>query len=246
VGLSVGFEGSRTSTDSEMLSKAQQFSEKNGMAELLQHSIRDSKEGRFNFMDTEGHSYGQSIATNLNNANSQVDSAQAHFSKADVYQEQASYFKQNAVNIDQDLSKQYWDSLVKELGVEKAQHIVSNPELNYQQMQQFTDSKREAIRNQFDKEAKTNPALVQEKYRQDKENIKQYNDPQTSFTVGKSMIYDRAEKKGLTTPIRSDIKNNVETNLEKTKNELNDRNLKLEDKEKKLSNHIKEELGDQE
>ena len=128
------------------MKEAQNYAEKNSLSELVKHSMSEAKEGRLNLSDSEGKNYGESISAHLNEADNYMQSAQAHFNEAESYQQQANYIKQNGLSINQDLSKQYWDSLVKNKGVEEAQSIVSDPTLNYQEMQSFSKVKRDRIK----------------------------------------------------------------------------------------------------
>lgn len=240
---SAGYEGSRTSTDSETFHQAEQFAEKNGMAELLQQSMRESKEGRFSLMESDGNSVGQSLSSSLNNASSQIDSAQAHFSKADAYQQQASYFEQNGVNVDQDLSQQYWDSLVKDVGAEQAQNIVSNPDLNYEQMRKFSEAKRGAIRDQFENKIGTTPTAIQQQYNQDKTNILKQDNLNEYFMVDQSRIDERAKRQGLDDPNPSLIKDNVQNKLSEARREISNKSLEVKHQGKRTSHDVKDELG---
>jgi len=226
------FAGRRVDTDT--VREAQNYAEKNSMSELIKHSMSEAKEGRLNLSDSEGKNYGKSISAHLSEADNYMQSAQAHFNEAESYQQQANYIKQNGVSIDQDLSKQYWDSLVSNRGVEEARAIISNPMLNYQEMQKFSQTKRDQLRRQFEQESPTNTAAVKQHYQEDREKMQQENNVYQQAGRNQQEVILKADESGLTKPIQSDTRqaveerlNNVQQKIAAEKQEMLEQELKL-------------------
>jgi conjugal transfer mating pair stabilization protein TraG len=243
-----GYHFSGKTVDTDTMKEAESYAEKNNFSQLLRASISEAKEGRLNLSDSEGKNYGESISTQLNQADNHIQSAQTHFNEAESYQQQASYIKQNGVSIDQDLSKQYWDSLVNKVGGQEARTIVSDPALNYQEMQSFSKMKRDELRRQFEQESPTNPTAVKQHYEGESEKMNQENNMYHSAERHKENIQSQAHQAGLTQLVQSNIReaveeglNNTQQKIEVGKKEILEEKLKL--KAEKVKPKISEEMS---
>lgn len=194
----------------------------------------EAKEGRLHLSDTQGQNYGESISSNLSKADSQMQTAQAQFSQADSYQKQASYIQQNGLNIDQDLSKQYWDSLVKNFGVEKAKQIVSNSTINYEHIRQFSHAKSDQLRHQFEKMSPSSPFDIQDQYQSQSSLIQKSNNIEEIAAYHQSGMTSHAAEAGLTKPIGSNMQSVVEDSLKETQQKIIEGQKEIADGKQKL------------
>jgi len=208
-----GYSLSHRMVSADVVRDAKTYAEKNGLSQLLKASVSDAKEERLNLSDSEGKNYGKLLSAHLNEADNYLQSMQAHLNEAESYQQQANYIKQNGVSIDQDLSKQYWDSLVSNRGVEEARTIISDPMLNYQEMQNFSQVKRDQLRRQFEQESPTNTAAVKQHYQENREKMEQENTVYQQAERNQQRVILKADESGLTKPIQSDTRQAVEESL---------------------------------
>jgi len=232
--ISGGLKIGNSYVDANTVRDATSFHEKNSMAEVLRKSVSEMKEGRLNLSDSEGKNHAGAITAHLNEALNQMESAQANFSEADSYQQQAAYIQQNGLSIDQDLSKPYWDSLVTKVGLEQAKEIVSDPVKNYAHLKQFSNDKRDELRRQFEKQSPVNASTLEQKYQVASDNIKQQHNVHDYAALNKQVVDKTADSAGLNTPVGSDLQLKVENSLNVAGEELNAAKQELLEKGNKL------------
>lgn len=212
--------GSRTRSDSELFSKAQDYSNKYGMSEMLRQSVQEAKDGRLSFLNSENNSYGDVISASLGKADSNTHSAQASLNKADYYQQQASHIKQSGISIDQDLTKQYWDSLVGGYGIDKAKEIVSDPIANYDHVQQFSKAKRDQLVHQFENQRPTNPFMVEQQYKFDQTQMIDNNPVETISNNNKEQVLAKRNEAKLYKPVETVLQDELNKNIDATSKQL--------------------------
>jgi hypothetical protein len=232
--ISGGLRTANRYADANTVRDAVSFYEKNNMAEVLRKSVSEMKEGRLNLSDSEGKNHAEAITAHLNEAHSQMESAQTHFSESNSYQKQAAYIQQNGLSIDQDLSKPYWDSLVTNVGIEQAKEIVSDPVKNYAHLKQFSNDKRDELRRQFEKQSPVNASMLEQKYQGAADNIKQQHNVHDYAALNKQVVNLTADNEGLSTPVKSDLKLTVENSLNAAGKELEIRKQELLEQGNKL------------
>ena len=242
-GISGGVKGSRTETDTELFSKAEDYSKKYGMSDMLRNAVQEAKEGRLSFLNTENSHYGDTISSGLNQSDSNIRSAQASLNKADYYQQQANHIKQSGISIDQDLTKQYWDTLVSEFGAAKAKEIVSNPVANYEHIQQFSKAKRNQLVQQFEQQRPVDVFSVEQKYQKDQAHISSNNNLEQTIVRNKEPVLAKRDNAELTQPVNPSLKQEVNKSLEKSQKELEKQREDINKEGLKVKNKVDDKIN---
>ncbi len=226
-------------SNSTLYREAKEYSDKNGMSELLRQSFSEAKEGRLNFLDAEHQSDTKSITALMGDTESQMHSAQVHVSHAKAYQEQASLVQQQALQIDQDLSPKYWSDLVASQGLEQASNIVSDSDLNLQHMQSFAAGEALRLRQGFEAQHPNDPEKMQQDfvYEQNKM-LGGLNLQQKHKTYG-SQIEERSLGSGLKEPLNLERQERVESALDQNQEKLHERSLELQQERESLARKVK-------
>lgn len=215
----INLQQNRTSSDTDLMSKAIAFSEKEGLSEVLQKSMSEAKDMRFNTNESESNAYASSIASNLSTAESQVKSASASFGKEDSYREAAQMVTQQGAGFNQDMSQKYVEWLSeqnsggKKLGASGVHHVISDEGINRRYMQNFIESEGGQLREQFVAEASTNPAVMKEQYIQHSKEVARLNNPKNDYQQASKSVMQDAEKQGLPNDIFSNLPIRAERSL---------------------------------
>ena len=214
-----GLRASNRIARSDLFEDARQYSEKNGMNELLRQSFSEAKEGRLNFLDGEHQGSANSVSALLDNSQSQLTSAQTHFAYAKGYQTHANLMEQNALHMDQDLSPQYWSHLVASQGLENASTIVSDPQSNLEHMQNFAQGEVNRLKQAFGSQA-TTPEEVEALFLKQQGTLRQAHTVEGIHAEHQARIQERSELAGLTSPVSHERKENFEIESKRTQEQM--------------------------
>ncbi|MBP9728623.1 MAG: conjugal transfer protein TraG N-terminal domain-containing protein [Gammaproteobacteria bacterium] len=233
----VGLRGSAKTTQGQHLKEAQQYSDKHGMSQLLRQSLSEGKEGRLNFLDAEHQSQAESMTALFGNTESQLTSAQTHFAYAKGYQQHANLVEQNALQMDQDLSPQYWSHLVSSEGLDAASKIVSDPQANLEHMQSFAQRDVNRLKQEFQAHAAT-PEEVEAKFLREQDKMRQAHSVEGIHAQHQTAIQERVLDAGLNEPINLERKENFDTESKRTQEQLEIRANLLDVEKRALASSV--------
>jgi conjugal transfer mating pair stabilization protein TraG len=233
----IGFRGSAKTINGQHLTEAQNYSDSNGMSQLLRQSLVEGKEGRLNFLDAEHQSQTESISALLGHTDAQLSSAQTHFAYAKGYQTQANLVEQNALQMDQDLSPQYWSHLVASQGLEGASKIVNDPQSNLLHMQGFAQAEVDHLKQSFRGQA-TTPEEVEALFSKQEGLLRERHPVEGIHAQHQARIQERASYAGLDEPISLERKQNFELESKRTQEQMDIRARLLNSEKRALATSV--------
>jgi conjugal transfer mating pair stabilization protein TraG len=222
-----------TSSNSDLMSKAAIFSEKEGLSEILQKSMSEAKDMRFNTNESESSTYASSIASNLSKAENQMQSASTSFAKEDSYREAAQMVTQQGTGFNQDMSQKYVEWLSnqnsggKPLGASGVHHVISDEGINRRYMQNFMESEGGQLREQFVNQAPINPSGMKEQYTQQIKEVSAFNNPTNDFKQASKTVLQDANKQEINS-ISLDMPQRVSQKLQGTEQVITSKKSNLQ------------------
>ncbi len=191
-------QNTRTHVDSELMSKSDSFVEKEGLSTLLQKSMSESKDMRFSNNESQNDAYSSSIAASLSDANSQLTSASASFSKENSYREASQKVSTQGTGFNQDMSQRYINWLSeqcvegRQFEVSDVNHVLADENLNRRYMQAFVHAQQPPVVHHV-----TNPLraahTLESNYVHNSAEIKKGNNPEVQFEKDRSVVNQKEE-----------------------------------------------------
>lgn len=235
-----------TMSGSDLDSKAQRFVEKEGINDLLQNALTESKDNRFANNQSSGASYSDSISASLSKAESYLDSASASFGKEHQYRESAQWASSNSVGFNQDMSQKYVDYLMDNAssgsnqGISSVNTILNDSTENQKHLSAFVQNQAKALHSSRIEND------VYSGYQKNKENLMKNHDVNKSYQTHVSDVLKHKNNADLNKPVTNNTGNHYEkkrddlnaTILSKKDEIQNERKNNLSDFEEKYKNHI--------
>lgn len=226
--ISAGISVDGQKINDDTIRKAQSYSEANKMDELLKQSMTDAKEGRLHLGDSESQQWSDAVNANLNQAESQNKLAAADLSQAESYQEQANYYEQHGVSIDQSYAKPYQQYLVENFGIKGAHKIIANPALNADHMNHFAASKANALLEQYKSQRPTSESDIIDRHQQNLEQVKNFNDPQSHFVSNQAVVEQKRQDANLIVPVSTELQETVGNKINETNDLIRKQKIEME------------------
>jgi conjugal transfer mating pair stabilization protein TraG len=246
IGPEVGVSASKTLTsiNSDLVNKAAIFSDKEGLSEVLQKSISEVKDMRFNSNESENTNHASSIASNLSQAESQIESASASFAQEDSYREAAQMVSQKGAGFNQDMSQKYVEWLLeqgnggKSMSTFDVHNVLSDENINRRKMQSFIESEGIQLTEQFNNQFFTTPSAMKDQYRQQVKEVIEYNNPDNNFEQTTKNVIQETGRQEVLKNISSEIPQKFAQRLQETNQTIESKKSNLQkDYNKAIKNY---------
>lgn len=208
---------------------------------LLKRAESESKEGRYAMVDASGNQYDTGIRAHLDEGLSQQKMAQASFAKEEAYRESAQFAESSSVESTQNLSQQVFNHQVGREGVGKALEKLSSPERTKAVRGEFISGHASKLEEQFEQQAVYKmPEALEQQYQQNAEQAKALNNPQEIYQQHESAMVEKANNKGLTKPIESDMPEQFETASSQVQQQIQSQQQKFDKRKNKMETRYQE------
>lgn len=232
-----------TMSGSDLDSKAKRFVEKEGINDLLQNAITESKDTRFSNNSSSGSSYSDSINASLSQAESHMNSASVSFGKEQQYRESAQLITSNSVGFNQDMSQKYVDSLLKtpneggHYGISGLHSTLKDTDQNQQHLSEFVQERAKKTHSDLLANKDLHANKIYQSYQK---NADLFNDGKAikqGYQTHKKEIHQENNKANLSQP----VSNATSGQYSRKRDELN---AKILVKQTEIKDEIKTNLNE--
>lgn len=250
--MSVGgtLQNNETDTKAALMNKAINYSQKEGLSDLLQKSLSESNDQRFSQSGSENDTYSTGISAQLSEAQSHLNSATASYTKSQSLRDAAQFVNSEGYAFNQDLSQRYVNWLCQheendnQLGAQGVHHVLSDPEMNQRYMAQFVNEESANLYQDWEQHKQLSSTSLQENLLKNKTQVEHYNDIHGHFIDTRDKTIQKSFKSGIKEPINSVLSHQVDEKITQSDRQVENKREELKGGFNYNKREINKELDD--
>lgn len=213
-----------SSTDQgNLYSKAKDFLEEKHFSDNVDYISRVVKDNQFRTNDEEGKRFTDNVSSSFDRAENYRKDMASNLQSADNYRQMASYFEENSVHIDDNLTNEFVDWLAKQpnrdgtgkLGIDSVPAIMHDPEYKNKYLQKFANEYKTQFEHDWNHGLSHSKHAIEQTYQNNNRQINSSNTISQFNQTNEKSIRKKSHSEGLSKNhlVNESAKQDTEKNL---------------------------------